>query len=267
MAPEALGRPREVIAGEERLLAIQQHLMAARMARRRNTQQIGSERDRLLALGHVLDPEPRRSIVPMHDARTVKMSRELRVVGDVVPVREKHEGHAAHLFEAFDERTGKSGRIDEDIAAVFRPADDQIRPRAEARLGRKAAEEHVREDVGGKRVSRLARIPMRARAYRGRGTGDQRHERPMNLLLRVGLVSDARLVAMIAKRLRRNLAAGVTVDASVIDIKVAFNVLRESTGDLSHSWRVILASRPRVPPAESGRRGRPNIGTRRDSAP
>ena len=37
---ESRGRPGQVIAGEERLLAIQQHLVAPRVARRRDGNQI-----------------------------------------------------------------------------------------------------------------------------------------------------------------------------------------------------------------------------------
>ena len=43
-----------------------------------------------------------------------------------------------------------------------------------------------------------------------------------------GLVVDTRLIAVIAEALRRQLAAGVAVDAALIDVKISGDIFRES---------------------------------------
>jgi hypothetical protein len=42
------------------------------------------------------------------------------------------------------------------------------------------------------------------------------------------LIVDARLIAVIAEGLRRKLAAGVAVDAALIDIEISEDIFRES---------------------------------------
>src|SRR5204862_4058473 len=116
----------------------------------------------------------------------------------------------------------------------------QIRPGAEARLRSEPAEEDVPVDVGGKGPGRLACAPAgsrRPRGYRpdrGRRTGDKRHKCAMNSLGRGRLAADARLVAVIAEGLGRDLPAGVAVDARVIDVELALDVLRQPMFELRH---------------------------------
>ena len=56
----------------------------------------------------------------------------------------------------------------------------------------------------------------------------------MDILRRGRLTADARLVAVVAERLGRDLPAGVAVDARVIDVEVALDVLRQPTLELGH---------------------------------
>ena len=66
----------------------------------------------------------------------------------------------------------------------------------------------------------------------------------MDFLRRGRLAADARLIAVVAERRRRNLPAGVAVDAGVIDIEVALDVLRQSMLELRHTDRWIRIVTP-----------------------
>ena len=88
------------------------------------------------------------------------MRRELRVVGDVVAMRQKHLCHAAHRLDPLDQWGGKPRRINEHVTALLRRPHDQIGPGAEACLRRIAAEEDIVDDVRGKRVRGRASIPV-----------------------------------------------------------------------------------------------------------
>ena len=99
---------------------IQQHLMPARVPRRRDAQQVVIQPDRLFPGDNAFDPSPCRFIAGMHDARTVEMRGELRMVRDVVAMREPHQADAAHLLETLDERRGEARRVDQDVPAFIR---------------------------------------------------------------------------------------------------------------------------------------------------
>ena len=100
-----------MIPREEHFVAIEQHLVAARVSRRGDEQNIIIELQRVYSRGHALDAERRGVISLVHHARAPKMRRKLDVVRDVVAVREKHQAHAAHLLDALHQRRGKARRI------------------------------------------------------------------------------------------------------------------------------------------------------------
>src|SRR5712671_5602064 len=56
------------------------------------------------------------------------------------------------------------------------------------------------------------------------------------------LTADARLVAVIAERLGRDLPAGVAVDARVIDVELALHVLRQPTFELRHEPLYVVSA-------------------------
>src|SRR5579884_1369853 len=68
----------------------------------------------------------------------------------------------------------------------------------------------------------------------GGWAGDQRHQSTQFAIWGRGLLIHAGLATVIAKCFRRNLAAGVAVDAALIDVEITGNVLRESAGELRH---------------------------------
>ena len=177
----------------------------------------------------------------MHHARAAEVRRELRVVGDVVAMRQKHQRHAAHLLDAPDERRREPRRIDQDVAARFRRADDQVRPGAEARLRGEAAEEDVLEDAGGKRARRFARV-------RGATTV------PIEAVGQATSAISARWMSSGVDGWRptldwspwsRNVAGAICRQASqsmqrVVDVEIAVDVLRQSVLELGHL--LIVAS-------------------------
>jgi hypothetical protein len=83
---------------------------------------------------------------------------ELVVVGHVVPVREEDCADAAERLNPAHERAGESRRVDEDVPALLFGADDEVAPRAEARLGGEAAEVDVRVDPVGESLDAAARV-------------------------------------------------------------------------------------------------------------
>jgi hypothetical protein len=76
----------------------------------------------------------------MHDALETEMACEPFMIGNVVPVGQKHQSRAAELLNPLDQWPGESGRVDEDVAPICRLANDQVAPGAEARAGSKAVE-------------------------------------------------------------------------------------------------------------------------------
>src|SRR5207244_6124628 len=79
--------PGEVIAGEEERVAVEEHGVALRVARRRNHDEVGSELDRIEAGGLPLHAgRARADVVAVEHALASKVLMELLVIGDVVLV-------------------------------------------------------------------------------------------------------------------------------------------------------------------------------------
>ena len=57
----------------------------------------------------------------------------------------------------------------------------------------------------------------------------------MNFFRRGRLAANARLIAMVTKRLGRNLAAGVAIDTGVVDVEIALDVLPQSMVEPRHT--------------------------------
>jgi hypothetical protein len=88
----------------------------------------------------------------------------------------------------------------------------------------KAAKVDVLGDARGIGVHGRARVVVCERADGGGRAGDESHQRALRLVRRFGLAIDARLLAVVAKRRGRDLAAGVAVDARRIDVEIARDV-------------------------------------------
>jgi hypothetical protein len=76
-----------VIAREQKLVAIKQYCVAARVAGDRNRQQILIESADVGSLKYALDPKSRGAIVGMHYACTAKPFGETAMIRDVIAVR------------------------------------------------------------------------------------------------------------------------------------------------------------------------------------
>ncbi len=160
----------------------------------------------------------------MHHARAMKTRGKLCVVGDIVAVRKEHEAHASHLFDTLCQGSCESRGIDQYVSASILGPHDQVRPCAKACFRGEAAEIHVVHDVHRECFNARASAAVRHGANRSGRTGDQRHEGAMLLPGIPRLAVDDGLIAVFAKTRRRNLAAGVAVDAAVIHVEFAFDV-------------------------------------------
>ena len=175
-----------------------------------------------------LDAARRGAVAFVHDARAMEMRGKFGVVGDVVAVREQHQIHAAHFFDAFHQGSVEARGIDQDVAALLRRAHDQVGPRAEARFRSEAAIVDIVHDVHGKRCDPGAGAAMGNGADGCGRARDQRHERAMQFAGICGLLVDAGFAAVIAEARRRDLAAGVAVDAACVDVEFALDILRRA---------------------------------------
>ena len=107
-----------MVAREEKLVAIEQHRMTAGVPGNRDREQIVVEPGRFFSADHVFNPKSRGAIVGMHHAFTVKFVGEARMIGDIVPMRQKHGPYTAHRGDLFYELSGESRRIDQHVAAI-----------------------------------------------------------------------------------------------------------------------------------------------------
>src|SRR3989440_6934063 len=101
-----------MIAGEKKLVSIEQHRVAARMARHWNGDEIRIEIDCVFVGNDLFDTKSLSAIVSMHYALTVESIGKALMIRDIVFVREKHGAHATHRFDPLHELGGKSRRVD-----------------------------------------------------------------------------------------------------------------------------------------------------------
>src|SRR5207249_5338180 len=104
--------------------------------------QVSVEPDFLFAFDDPFGAEPGGPVGAMHDAEAPELARELRMVGDIVPVRQEHRADASELADAPHQGRGEARRIDQDVAPFRVRTDDEIAPGSIARL---RSEEHTSE--------------------------------------------------------------------------------------------------------------------------
>src|SRR5215212_7026166 len=125
-------RPREVIAGEEKLVAVEKDDVTACVSRRGNDEKIVVKLYWFFSADYTFRPETPRAIVCVHDSFAVEPLAKQLVRGNVVFMCEHHSTDAAHRFDPLHKLTCKSRRVDQDVAAFAIWSSDQIAPRAEA---------------------------------------------------------------------------------------------------------------------------------------
>src|SRR5947199_4613713 len=118
-----------MIAGEKKLVAIEQHRVPARMARHWNRDEIRIEIDGVVARNDLFDPKSLSAIVSMHYSLTVESIGPALMIRDIVFVRQKHGAHAAHRFDFLHELGGKSRRVDQHVPAFALRSHNQVTPR------------------------------------------------------------------------------------------------------------------------------------------
>ena len=138
--------------------------MAAGVAGRGNQEQVAVEPHLFLAGDAPLDllagSGAAAQFVAVHHARAAEVRRELRVIGDIVTVGEKHQLHAAHAFDALHQRRREARGIHQHVAALTWRTHDEVRPRPEARLRGKAAEVDIADNGFGKSPDARGRAAM-----------------------------------------------------------------------------------------------------------
>src|SRR5438105_402259 len=214
---KALARlvPRQMIAGEEKLLTIEKDRVALGVPRCLNHQQLIVNLHRLAPSGlHFNRRGPRTNVIAMQDACTAEALMELLMIGNVVLMREHHRVHAAHRLHPLHEWASEAWRIDEHVAVR---TGDEVAEGAEGALGRIATAIDIVLDELGIAGHRGARVVLHGVADRGGGTGDQRLLRLHQLLGARGLMVDRRLIADVVEHRRRNLPASVAIDARCVD--------------------------------------------------
>src|ERR1700739_785855 len=213
-----------MIAGEQHLVTIEQNLVATRVPRGGNDLEFVIDARWIGSLDHALDASSGGALRFMHDTRAVEMRGEFRVIGDVIAMGEEHEANAAHLLDALYQRIVEARRIDQHVPAALLWPHDQVRPGPEARFGREAAKIDVVDDVRGKRFNAGPGAAARHSPNRRGWTCAQGHERAVHFARILWLMVDARLASMIVETRGGNLAAGVAVDTTGVDVEIAFNV-------------------------------------------
>ena len=208
-----IGRPRQMIAGEEILISIKQDHVSAGVTGNWNRHQIMIESDRIVAAYHVLDPKSSSAIIGVHHALAAKLFREAGMIGNVITMRQKHQVHSAGRFDLFYELRGEAWRVNQNIAAFGFRSRDQITPRAKAGLGREATEVNILGDILRKCIDADARLVMLDRSNRGGRTSDQRHQCAFDFASAFRLMMNDRSVVILGEGLRCDLPAGVAVDA------------------------------------------------------
>ena len=209
----AIGRPGQMIAGEEILISIKQDHVSTCVTGNWNRDQIMIEFDRIVAAYHALDPKSSSAVIGVHYSLAAKLLREARMIGNVIPMSQEHQVHSAGRFDLSYKLRGEAWRVNQNIAAFGFRSRDQITPRAKAGLGREATEVNILGDILRKCLDADARVVMLDRSNRGGRTSDQRHQCAFDFASAFRLMMNDRSVVILGEGLRCDLPAGVAVDA------------------------------------------------------
>src|SRR5258708_31526196 len=218
--------PGQVIAGEEKRVAVEEDGVPFRVTGRRDHEQVIVDRDGGEAGWLTLNGGcPGADIVAVQHTRAAEALVELLVVGHVVLMRQEHRLHAAERGDVLHQRRGETRRVDEHVAvplASFTP--NQVAKCAEGALRREATAvdtvfDQFRVTGDGRRDIALAHV-----ADRRCRTGDESLLGGQQLFVRLRLMKDGRLIANVMKYRWRDLAAGVAIDAGRVDEEVALDV-------------------------------------------
>src|SRR5687768_4153532 len=119
--------PGEVIAGEEKLLAIEKHRMPFGVAGRGNHQQVICDRNGIRTTWFDFNSRRARShIIGVKHTLTTEAFVELRVISNVVLMSKQHPTDTAKAGDVPNERARKARRIDEHVSVV---ATDEVTDR------------------------------------------------------------------------------------------------------------------------------------------
>jgi hypothetical protein len=101
-------RPCQMIAGEEKLMAIKQDHVPACVAGNWDRHQVVIEFEPVVAADHVLYPKPSSAIIGVHHSLAAKPFRQARMIGDIITMRQEHCVNSSGRFDLFDELRGKA---------------------------------------------------------------------------------------------------------------------------------------------------------------
>src|SRR6266571_2217630 len=104
-----------MVAGEEKIIAIQQRRMPAGVAWRRDGQEARRQLHPVAAVDHNFRIRLRRFLQLVDDALAPEFACVLRRIGYIVPMREKDTADTAGLVELLHQVTGPARRIDQPV--------------------------------------------------------------------------------------------------------------------------------------------------------
>lgn len=220
------GRAGQMIAREQKLVAIKEDHVSASVTRCWDHEQIAVELNRIDAADDAFDVVTRRAVVGVHDSLAAESFAKQLVIGDVVLMRQQHLTDAAHRVDAFDQLCGETRRVDQQVAAFVLRADNQVTPGAERIFRSETAEVNVVSDLSRESVDADMRIVLFGGTDRPGWTSDEGHHCLACFVAGFRLVMDAALIAVIAKDSRRELTASVAVDAGGIYKEITRYILR-----------------------------------------
>ena len=223
----------QVVAGEEIRVIDEQRRAAAGVARNRNHDEARLELDGILPLDLPLDhPGPSGNVGAMQDPFATESIVQRFLIGDVVPMGEEKPARSAHRVDAIEERLRCARRVDDDVAAL---AHDEIAGRAVRRLRSQSEVVNGAVDVQRQRGQRVADFPSLRAADGRRRAGHQRDQRVLALGRR-GLPLHEGEPGPIRprERRRRELPAGVAVDAGRIHEERPRGILRKTQVEPGH---------------------------------
>ncbi len=185
----------------------------------------------IVAFEHDLGTRLRRQLGPVDHAAAAEMGGIAVGVGHVVAVGQKDVGDSAPRFKLSNELRQKLRRVDEPVSFWVL---DEVAIAAE-RLGRvEAAVVDRLFDKDRKIGHHRFAIVVAVIADRAGRAGEQGPQRVAAGGRDVRLAVDVGRVASFREDLRRNLAAGVAIDARRIDEEVAGHVVANAFAGIGH---------------------------------
>ena len=221
-----------MVAGEEELVPIEIDGVPLRVARRGDHHELIVDVDGIEAGRLHLDCRSTRShIIAVQNALASESLMKLLMIGDIVLMREQQPAYTTHVVDAFHQRPCEARRVDHGVTVRML---NQVAERAEGALSGESAAVHVGLDQFRVAGHRAAHVVLSNRTDRRGRAGDQCLLRLEQFTCAGRLMEYRGLIADVMEHRRRDLPAGVAVDAGGVDEEVAVDIRGVLEGNTSH---------------------------------